>query len=154
MISLLAVLVFIYSLIRKEYRYTIAAGFSMTYFVSYALQSNDNLIEYSQVLGMMQKAILVGLALYMIFASIKSPVKKTDILGAVLACIACIFRLVRTFVFDSYTASMQASGTDILTIYQEFSAYYVLIDSVTKLAILIMLFLFAWHLGKPKSANN
>ena len=149
----LFLIVIVYSLKHKEYRYTLAAGLSLVYFGAAALDV-PGLIEHSQVFGLIQKLALVVLAVYMIISAIQSPVKKTDVPVAVCTCVACLFRFARTLVVNFYTGRMEEPAADAYVLLQDLNVYYTLIDSVTKFSLILMLFLMCLHLGKPKAINS
>ena len=90
----------------------------------------------------------------MIYVSFRSSERKTDFPAAVFAIIACISRFLRSWIFDLYTAEMQIPGEDVQAVYQEFSGYYVVADSVAKFSVVVILVLIAWHMGKPGETRN
>lgn len=155
---LLCFIIFFPSLKEKKYHYTVVSGTAFLYFLSTWLQSNIqnnvNVDAYSLIFGWIQKIMLLFLAGYMIYVSFRSSERKTDFPAAIFAIIACISRFLRSWIFDLYTAEMQIPGADVQAVYQEFSGYYVVADSVAKFSVVVMLVLIAWHMGKPRETRN
>lgn len=142
------------SLKQKKYRYTGAAVIVALYFIFAILQNNINLIHNAKVFGWIQKGILVLFAGYMAIVLAKSADRKTDAPAFLFACVACASRFLRTCVFNLYTENMQAPGADVQAVHQEFLTYYVLADSFSNFALIVVLFFIAWKLGKPKATNS
>ena len=152
--GLLCFLILFQSLKEKNYRYTVVSGISFIYLLSAWLQSSFDLIDNAYLFAWIQKVMLLFLTGYMIFTTSHSFERRMDIPPAVCAFLACIFRFLRSWIFDLYTAELQIPRADAMVVYQKFSGYYLFDDSVTKLALVIMLVLIAWHLGKPKESRN
>ena len=146
--------VFVDSLKQKKYHYTFAAVISLLYYVFSVLQNRYELVENAVLFGWIQKIMLVILAGNLIMAFAKSNNKKKDLPAVIFACIACVFRFLRSAVFHLLTAKIQDPGADVQMIYQKYYTYYEIIDAVVKVALVLMFFCMAWQLGKPRDNNR
>jgi len=147
-------LVFVESLKQKKFQYSVAAVLTLLYFVFDVLQQDYDLIDSSQLFGWIQKITLLVLAGYQIAFLVKSTDRKKDFPVTAFAVAACVSRFCRTLLFNYYNAAMQAAGADAYALFQNLRAGYTIVDSVTRLMLLLMFFCMAMQLGKPKATNG
>lgn len=146
--------VLVASLKQKKYTYTVASVISLLYFVFDVLQKNYNLIASSHIFGNIQKIALLILTVYLIVVFLKSPDRKKDFIIATFAVIACLCRFLRTIIFNYYTGIMNVQTSEAHGIFQNSLVFYYLVDSVTRLMLILIFFCMAWQLGKPKVTNS
>ena len=96
--------------------------------------------------------LLVVLTGCWIMNFVKSPDQKNQITSVVLAVIACVSRFVRTNTFDLFTGKMQMPGADGPALSQELYRFHTIMNSVTRFALVLMLFFMLCELGKPKNS--
>lgn len=142
------------SLKQKKYRYTAAAVIATMYFIFAIMQNNYNLVANAQVLGWIQKGILVLFAGCMAFVLVRSANRKMDVLAFLFSCVACACRFLRSFAFQLYNENIQIPGADVLAVHQEYLTYYALADALTNFALIVVLFCVAWQLGKSKATDS
>jgi hypothetical protein len=143
--------VLIKSVKQKKVIFAVSAAIILFYAIFSILQNSYSLVEHSHLFGWIQKMLLVVLTGCWIMNFVKSPDKKNQIASVVFAVIACVSRFVRTYTFDLYTGKMQMPGADFPALYQELYRFHTIMNSVTRFALVLMLFIMAFQLGKPKN---
>ena len=144
--------VLIESVKQKKVIFAVSASIILFYAIFSILQNSVNLAEHSYVFGWIQKMLLVVLTGCWIMNFVKSPDKKNHIASVVLAVIACVSRFVRTYTFDLFTGKMQMPGADVPALSQELYRFHTIMNSVTRFALVLMLFIMLCELGKPKNS--
>ena len=114
------------------------------------LQGDVDILDNTQVFGLLQRLTLIVLAVYTVVTAKKLIHKKLDIPVAVLSCVACVFRFIRTYLFRSFTAKIKLDAAATRMLYEKFTLYYMPIDSVVNISLLIVLICIAGKLRKTK----
>lgn len=111
-------------------------------------------ITDANMISLLEKLIMIAMTALMFFFAKREPTWKGRWIPAILCAIACGLRFCRSVLFRFYTGKMKVPGADVPAINQEFTDYYMLVDSAINLMILAMLFCIAWWLAAPKATNS
>lgn len=154
LLGVLAVFVFAYSFKNKMYRYALIP----VLLIMYELASDPNQyivfnLTSPNAIGLAEKAILILMSVLLWIWSGREKEGRNHWGPALFGTVACALRFVRSIAFDWFTSQMKEPGADVIGIHQTFTSCFSIIDTLTKIVIVVMLASILRNLSHSKQAE-